>query len=133
MILDRLFNQGPMPVLTQTLQFTDARQQVLADDIANVDTPEYLQKDMSVDAFQDMLRNKVAQQESSSPGSVRFDDIQQEVENPANGILFHDGNNRSMEQLMSDNAKNALMHNLAVELLRQQYQTLQLAIKERVS
>jgi flagellar basal-body rod protein FlgB len=133
MVLDRLFNQGPMPVLEQQLQFTDARQQVLAEDIANVDTPGYQQKDMSVDDFQAMLRNKVAQQESSSPGAVKFDDIQEEVENPTTGILFHDGNNRSMEQLMSDNAKNAMMHNMAVELLRQQYQTLQLAIKERVS
>ena len=44
-----------------------------------------------------------------------------DVQNPANGILFHDGNNRSMEQLMSDQAKNALMHNLAIELLRNQY------------
>lgn len=133
MVLDRLLNQGPAPILEQMLQFTDARQQVLAEDISNVDTPGYLQKDMSVDDFQAMLRNKVAQQATASPGSVKFDDIKAEIENPTTGILFHDGNNRSMEQLMGDNAKNALMHNLAVELLRQQYQTLQQAIKERVS
>ena len=38
-------------------------------------------------------------------------------------MLFHDGDNRSMEQLMSDQAKNALMHNLVIELLRKQFQT----------
>ena len=64
---------------------------------------------------------------------MRFDDISAEVENPAKGILFHDGNNRSMEQLMTDNAKNALMHNLVVELLRRQYQTMDMALKEQVS
>jgi flagellar basal body rod protein FlgB len=48
-------------------------------------------------------------------------------------MLFHDGANRSMEQLESDQAKNALMHNVAIELLRQQFQTMELALKERVS
>jgi flagellar basal-body rod protein FlgB len=115
------------------LSFTDARQQVIADNIANADTPGYQQKDMSVDVFQSMLREKVAEQASAPPGSVRFDDIKEEVDNPTSGILFHDGNNRSMEQMMTDNAKNALMHNLVVELLRQQYQTMQTALKERVS
>jgi len=129
MILDRLFNDGPLPVLEQVLSFTDARQQVIADNVANADTPGYQQKDLSVDAFQAMLRAKVAEQELAPPGSVRFDDIKEEVENPTSGILFHDGNNRSMEQMMTENAKNALMHNLVVELLRQQYQTMQAALK----
>ena len=48
-------------------------------------------------------------------------------------MLYHDGNNRSTEQLMSDQAKNAMMHNLAIELLRKQYQSLEMALRERVS
>ena len=53
-----------------------------------------------------------------------------DIQHPANGILFHDGNNRSMEQLMSNQAKNALMHNLAVELLKNQYSMLETASRE---
>jgi len=37
-----------------------------------------------------------------------------------------------MEQLVSDQAKNAMMHNLVVELLRKQYSALDMALKERV-
>jgi flagellar basal-body rod protein FlgB len=129
MVLDRLLNQGPLPILEQELSFTEDRQRVIADNVANVDTPGYQTKDLSVEAFQNMLRDKVEQQESAPPGSVRFDDLSEKVENPTGGILFHDGNNRSMEQIMSDQAKNALMHNLVVELLRQQYQTMQAALK----
>ena len=129
MFIDRLINQGPRPVLEEELSFTDARQQVIADNIANVSTPGYQQKDLSVETFQGMLRKKVEQQETAPPGSVDFGDIQSAVEHPSTGILFHDGNNRSMEQIMTDNAKNALMHNLVVELLRQQYQTMNLALK----
>ena len=130
MYLDGLLNQGSVPVLEQLARFTDARQDVLGEDIANVSTPGYVQKDLSLQRFQDMLRNRVEQAGSSAPGSVRFDDVGMDVQNPVNGILFHDGNNRSMEQLMSDQAKNALMHNLAIELLREQYSQLETAIKE---
>jgi flagellar basal-body rod protein FlgB len=122
-------NQGPMPILEQELSFTEERQKVIADNVANVDTPGYHTKDLSVEAFQNMLKERVKKQESAAAGSVRFDDISEEVENPTSGILFHDGNNRSMEQIQTDSAKNALMHNLVVELLRQQYQTMQAALK----
>jgi|SRR5580658_9480100 flagellar basal-body rod protein FlgB len=130
MYLDRLMNQGAVPVLEQFAQFTDARQNVLGEDIANISTPNYVQKDMSLDQFQQVLSERVQQENSAPPGSVRFDDISMDIQNPANGILFHDGNNRSMEQLMSDQAKNALMHNLAIELLKNQYSQLETAIRE---
>jgi flagellar basal-body rod protein FlgB len=130
MYLDRLMNQGAVPVLEQFAQFTDARQNVLGEDIANVSTPNYVQKDMSLEQFQQVLSERVKQENSAAPGSVRFDDISMDIQNPANGILFHDGNNRSMEQLMSDQAKNALMHNLAIELLKNQYSQLETAIRE---
>ena len=133
MFIDKLLNQGPSPMLEQMLRFTEARQDLLADNIANVDTPNYRQKDLSTEKFQQMLAERAKSAESAAPGSVRYDDISSEVENPSEGILFHDGNNRSMEQLMTDNAKNALMHNLVVELLRRQYQTLNMAITEKPS
>lgn len=133
MFIDRLLNQGPDPVLEQVLRFTEARQELIADNVANASTPNYRQKDLSVGKFQDMLRKRVEQQQSSGPGAVQFDDINGELENPRTGILFHDGNNRSMEHLMTENAKNGLLHNLVVELLRKQSQTMNMALKERVS
>jgi len=38
-----------------------------------------------------------------------------------------------MEQLATDLSKNAMMHNLAIELLRKQFQTMELALKEKVT
>jgi flagellar basal-body rod protein FlgB len=130
MYVDRLLNQGSSPALEQWLKFTDARQSLLAEDVVNVSTPGYTQKDMSVDAFEKELTAKEAQAGDASPGAVSFDDISMDVSKP-NSLVFHDGNNRSMEQLMTDQAKNALMHNLAVELLRRQWATLDMALKEK--
>jgi flagellar basal-body rod protein FlgB len=130
MYLDRLLNQGNEPVLEKWLEFTDARQRLLTEDVANADTPGFVQKDLSLDQFQSLLQKKVELQQSSAPGSVNFEDISMDIQHPTRNVLFHDGNNRSMEQLMSDQAKNALMHSLAVELLRDQYSMMETALKE---
>ena len=133
MFIERLINQGNAPLLERVLQFSVARQRLLGENIVNASTPGYKQKDLSVAKFQGLLRKRVEARKDAPPGSLGFDDIAAEIENPTRGILFHDGNNRSMEQLMSDQAKNALMHNLVVELLRRQYQSMENALKERVS
>jgi flagellar basal-body rod protein FlgB len=131
MFLDQLLNQGSGPLLEQWLQFSDARQKLIAEDVVNANTPGYIQKDLSLEKFRMLMRKKIAQRDSSGPGTVHFDDIQQEIEHPKRGMLFHDGNNRSMEQLMSDQAKTALMYNFAIELLRKQYSTMDMALKEK--
>jgi flagellar basal-body rod protein FlgB len=134
MFIERLLDQGTAPVLEQTLRFAAARHRLIAENIVNVDTPDYRQKDLSVEAFQAMLRERVEDRRQAGPGDGRatFDDVAAELQTPTRGILFHDGNNRSMEQLMADQAKNAMMHNLVIELLRKQFQSLELALKERV-
>ena len=133
MFIDRLFNQTNAPLLEQTLRFTAARHKLIAENIVNASTPGYRQKDLSVARFQKALRERVEKYNSSPAGSVGFSDIGAKVENPDAGILFHDGNNRSMEQLMTDQAKNAMIHNMTVELLRKQFQTMEMALRERVS
>ena len=133
MFLERLMNQTNGPLLEQVLEFTAARHRLIAENMANVDVPGYQQKDLDVGRFQEILRDRVDQRDSSPPGSVGFEDIRWEVRHPADGILFHDGNNRSMEQLVSDQAKNAMTHNLVIELLRKQFQQMEMALKEKVT
>lgn len=132
MFIDRLLNQGSAPALEQMLRFTAARHKLIAQNIVNVDTPGYKQQDLSLEKFQNLLAERVDQKRESAPGSVRFDDIGMQAEFAKRGILFHDGNNRTMEQMMTDEAKNAMMHNLAVELLRKQFESMEMALRERV-
>lgn len=120
-------------MLEQTLRFTEARQKLLTDDVANASTPGYQMKDLDPAKFQEMLARRVEERDRSAPGTVGFSDISAEVENPHDSILFHDRNNRSMEELMSDNAKTGLLHNMLVEILRKQYSTMEMALKERVT
>lgn len=133
MFIQRLLNQGNAPLLERTLEFTAQRHRLIAENVVNVDTPNYQQKDMSLEKFQAMLRRRVDDRGNGPPGATGFDDIDGELENPERGILFHDGNNRSMEQLMSEQAKNALLHNMVVELLKKQFMSLEDALRERIT
>ena len=132
MFVERLLNQGNAPLLEQMLKFTAARHRLIAENVVNVSTPGYRQKDLSLEKFQALLQDRVRDRESAAPGALGFSDISVDVENPTQNILFHDGGNRSMEQLVTDQAKNAMMHNLTVELLRKQYGALKNALMERI-
>jgi flagellar basal-body rod protein FlgB len=133
MFIDRLLNQGNAPLLERTLEFTAQRHRLIAENVVNVDTPGYVQRDMSLEKFQGLLRRRVDDRRNAAPGATSFADIDGELEHPERSILFHDGNNRSMEQLMSDQAKNALMHNMVVELLKKQFSSLEAALRERIT
>ena len=130
MLIEGLMNRGNGALLEQVINFASQRHKLILDGIANVDTPGYRQKDLSVERFSSMLRERVEQRRQS--GSAGFDDMEMSTENPTSGILFHDRNNRSMEQLATDLAKNAMMHNLAIELLRKQFQQMEMALREKV-
>jgi flagellar basal-body rod protein FlgB len=131
MFLERLFNQTNAPELEQMVKFTEARHTLLSDNIVNLDTPGYQAKDLSLSGFQEMLGDRMEKRDSDSPGSTDFSDVMPAATDPNGGLLFHDGQKRSLEQLMSDFSKNALMHNTVIEMLRQQYTMLNMAIMEK--
>src|SRR3954470_17256082 len=133
MFIERMLNDGNAPIIEASVRFAAARHRLLTENIANADTPGYLQKDLSVSKFQSALADRIESRDQNGSDSVGFNDIASDIENPASGILFHDRNNRSMEQLMSDSAQNALMHNMMIELLRRQFSQIELALKEHVA
>ncbi len=131
MFIDRMLNGDNEPLLEQWLKFTARRHKLIAEDVVNIDTPGYQQKDLSMEKFESVLRDRVEQRDASGQGN--FDLSGADLSATDDGILFHDGATRSPEQLMSDQAKNAMMHNLVIELLRDQFQQLEMAIRERPS
>ena len=71
MFIERLLDQGNAPLLEQTVRFAAARHRLIAENIVNVDTPNYRQKDLSVDKFQAMLRDRVDARRAAAPGEDR--------------------------------------------------------------
>jgi flagellar basal-body rod protein FlgB len=154
-MLQPLLNSTTTPLLKQVARFAERRQEVLAGNIANADTPGYRMRDLPVAEFQKALAAAVARQQPrlSSPGDSLLalqspgspgaptelveelfpDSLFQAVEPRSQpGITFQDANNRSLETQFMQMTQNQLLQQFAAEVLRQQYDQLQMAISERV-
>ena len=136
-----LFEGTALPVLEQVVGFAQARHGVLAGNIANVDTPGYKTRDLSVQQFQENLKQAIESRDepslfgvgsTSSLGGDKpvssFDDVRESLKN----LLFHDGTDISLESQITEINKNQSMHNLAISLMRSQFELLEVAISERV-
>jgi flagellar basal-body rod protein FlgB len=143
-MLSDLFNSPAVSMLERTLNFTEARHQVILENIANVSTPGYVQKDASVAEFQQSLQAAVDRQqqsfntafEPSSTDTVEFtpgsNDVQLKPKDVVTSTPFHDRGIRSMESLMGDLLDNAQVHNMAAQFLKAKYTQLTSAIQMRV-
>jgi len=127
-------------MLEQTVNFTEQRHQVLLEDIANVSTPGYVQRDLPVAKFQATLQDAISRErqslngayEPSSDQDLSFEPGGSEVDAASTeqpqAVAFHDRGIRSMEYLMGQMADNALSHNMAAQLLKTRYDWISRAI-----
>ncbi len=66
----RMFQSTALPALEQTAIFTQRRHELLASNLANLDTPDYRAQDLQLDQFQSALAGSLApaQQRPAGPG-----------------------------------------------------------------
>ena len=107
MIEDRMF-----PVLDNLLTLTSKRQQILAGNVANIDTPGYRAKDISFAAELD--------------GSLDLSSKVIEVETKDKP----NGNNVDLDRELTEITKNGLQYVTLVQYLNQRIKTLRAAISE---
>lgn len=144
MFIDQLTNADSMPVLRAVAQFAGRRQQVLLANIANISTPGYQMKDVSVSGFQGALAEAIAARREKNGGSRGDLEIKStsQLEFTRDGlrvvpgiggdnVMFHDRNNRDLERAMQDLSENVAMFRLATDLLRSKASLLEAAIRER--
>jgi flagellar basal-body rod protein FlgB len=137
-MLGSLFSSTTIPALGEVLNFAQARHTVLAGNVANINTPGYRLRDLSQSAFQDRLKQAIAQSRSAagavSPGlanSPPGDELRQARASLEN-LLYHDDTNIDLEKQVAEMTKNQLLHNFALTVMTDQFQLLQSAISERV-
>lgn len=143
MFVSDITSWGPMPMLEKTLAFNEARQKMLATNIANITTPGYRAKQLDAAAFQKALREaadrrvqrgepfrlrRTREFEVEAGGRLRVTPGDLPVEN----ALFQDGTNASIEKQMSQLAETAMTHQMATELLKGYFDRLGAAIRGRV-
>lgn len=149
-MIERLFQKGAIPTLEKGISFTAQRHKVLANNIANADTPYYKARDLAVGEFQETLRRTIddryehpvgifdwkgpAHLRENALGGVdaRVERVRRGRELSQRGILRHDKNNVSVEEEMAKMSKNSMMHSAMIDLLRKQFRMIDGALAERV-
>ncbi len=135
-MLEGMFQSTTIPVLEEVVNFAQARHTVLAGNIANLDTPGYQAKDLSVEDFQERLKEAIdsgGQAAVYSPGEAPPGrPLRAEVAAARQSILRHDQGNVDMETQVSEMVKNQIQHNLAMTIMVDQFHLLQTAIRGTV-
>jgi flagellar basal-body rod protein FlgB len=129
-----IFNTTTIPALEQTLSFAQRRHELLAGNLANIDTPDYRSKDLDVGDFQNALAESIVSARRSATESVSpvtRDDIYAGPRKATEQVVFHDGNDVSLERQVTELAKNQHLHGLAITTMRSQFGLLRAAITER--
>ena len=127
-----LFQSTTIPALEHSLNFSQRRHDLLAGNLANLDTPDYQSRDLSVENFHDALADSIeAGTNPATLSATTRDDAAYGPRDAMEQVVFHDGSDVSMEHQVTELAKNQHLHSLAITTMRSQFALLRAAITER--
>jgi flagellar basal-body rod protein FlgB len=124
--------------LEKTLAFTEARQRVLAENVANADTPGFVPRRVDTAGFQQALRQEIDAAEVRGTFSLKdgpgfridaFGRLQVIPEAEPVDLFVAEQDKPRIEEQMAMMAENAMMHQTVAELLRGRFEGLLKAIK----
>lgn len=121
MIEDRMF-----PILENLLSWTSKRQQALASNVANMDTPGYRAKDYSFEQEMETLNMAATSGQHIQPV---HDSSQARMYEVATKTKIN-GNNVDLERELTEITKNGLQYITLVQYLNQKLRTLRASIIE---
>ncbi len=140
-MIDGFLGNSSLPALERSMQFMAARQRLLVANLANAETPGYRPTDVDPRAFQGALKEALDEGRVDAQGGLAFEDsapvafsdsgVELKPEVLADNILFHDGNDRSLERAMQHLTENVNAFRAASQLLRHQFELINVAIRER--
>ena len=152
-MFNSIFSSPSLKGLEQSVSFTERRHSILAGNVANMDTPGYQTKDLSVDSFQSNLRDAIqaerrtqemspgmrfgilgAMEEATTPSLSKAKEVAMDhVRDSMKQVVYHDGSDDNLEIQVTQIAKNQSMHTMAVALMKSQFRQLQMAISGSVN
>lgn len=144
-MIDNLVNTDAIPALERMIQFTGQRHRLIANNVANFTTAGYVAMDVDPKEFQQALGeaiDRTREPDAGAAAELKIEDTDAVTVNPnsltlnptprGGNILFHDGNDRDIERTMQDLVENFMMFRTASEMIRNRFDMVNLAIRERI-
>lgn len=121
--------------LSASLKFRQLRQELIASNIANAETPGYKAKKIDFEEalaraldVDDQLKMKTVDSKHFNVGGGGFNNLEPDIYEDSNGIVSPDGNNVDRDQEMADMAENKIMYDASIQLLNKKLGLLKYAI-----
>ena len=121
--------------LAASLKYRQLRQELIASNIANAETPGYkakkidfeeaLQRALDTDEQQTL---KTTDSKHFNVGGGGFNNLQPEIYEDANGIVSPDGNTVDRDSEMAEMAENKIMYDASVQLLNKKLGLMKYAV-----
>lgn len=117
-------------VLEKSLDYSSAKEKVISQNIANVDTPNYKAKDVVKNSFQGALEASIeAYRTDSRHLNFRNSTNSSIIVTQQNGTYNNNGNSVDMDKEMSDLATNQIYYNALADRLSGKFSSLQNVIR----
>ena len=133
MFQNSMFDQGALPTISRAMAFTETRQRLIANNIANAETPGFQARDISEARFNLRLKEAVYNRRYGNPRNYDFrDDMEMSdtsgfmkirAYDNSNGAMKHSQNNVDIDVENAKMAKNAMFHKTLIQMLKHQYVT----------
>lgn len=138
--------KGTLPVLERSIAFTEKRQRILAQNLANVETNGYQSKALNEKEFKRLLSSAIVERNELHPRQFIMNSGQDisvdsfnnsinfEVMTPQDdSVMRHDNNNVTYENELSKIVQNGLAHRAYAKFIRGAFEGMTKAITGRAS
>lgn len=135
-MIGELFSNDAFLALRKGISASSLRQQVIASNIANINTPGYKKQEVSFeDEFKRAVENKYAPKMAQTepehlPGGRNLGNVQIKINTIRNTAMRYDGNNVDVDEEMSKLAENGLRFNAMAQLMGGKFASLKTVINE---
>lgn len=128
---------GKSSILEKSLNATWARNDVISQNLANVDTPEYKRKDIAFEEFlndsidRNRLQGNLTDKRHIPINNRDIEKIEPTlVEDSSETSMRIDGNNVDVDSEMANLAKNQIKYNALIQMLNSSYSKIKSVISE---
>lgn len=122
---------GTIALLEKALDYSSVKQNVIAHNIANADTPNYKAKDVQFNAYLHDALEKRIQAKRTDERHIPFQsrDPQIQITTRKNLRYHHNGNSVDIDYEMAELAKNQIYYQTMTDILSGKLRTLQTVIR----
>ena len=126
-----MFFSGTISLLEKALDYSAVKQQVIAHNIANVDTPNYKAKDVQFSSYLNDAMKKELNAQRTDRRHIPFQkkDPTIKITTRKNIRYLDNGNSVDVDQEMTELAKNQLYYQAMTDLVNGKLQSLQTVIR----